>query len=41
MRPLHLIGASRKDLRGMPMGARMKVGVALFEAQNGEKADAA
>lgn len=40
-KPLHFMGASRKDLRTMPKGARMKVGDALFEAQNGEKADAA
>lgn len=39
-KPLHFMGASRKDLQDMPKRVRMKVGDAFFEAQNGEKADA-
>ncbi len=41
IKPLYFVGGAQDDLRTMPQAVRVMVGFALFEAQNGEKSDAA
>ena len=41
MKPLKWIGSSLKDLRSFPDDVRYTFGYALYQAQNGEKSDAA
>jgi phage-related protein len=40
-KPLHWVGASRRDLRRFPRGVRRVFGQALFDAQRGSKHPAA
>ena len=36
-KPLHFVGSARDDLRAMPKNVSVTMGVALFDAQRGEK----
>ena len=41
LKPLDFIGSSREDLRGFPDKVKQDIGYALFEAQKGQKSEAA